>query len=179
MILYDFTCAEGHVFEAGLASSGSPAPTCRCGAESRRRPSRVNTTGASAGTPREQMPRSWRSVAGGHPDAVAYWHREASRRQKLEERHPELAGDRRPVLAHEGIFAGRPLRAGDDVAAAIAEVRGAAGAGGAGAVDASAPDFPPVSRPAAARPTVPVTTPPRPTVPRPTAPVRSTRGTPS
>ena len=29
------------------------------------------------------------------------------------ERHPELAGDRRPILAHEGPFASQPLRAGE------------------------------------------------------------------
>ena len=43
----------------------------------------------------------------------------AAKREKLEERHPELAGDRRPILAHEGIFARKPLRAGDDIAAAV------------------------------------------------------------
>jgi hypothetical protein len=37
--------------------------------------------------------------------------RTAEERRNLEERHPELAGDRRPVVAHEGHFEGAPLRA--------------------------------------------------------------------
>jgi hypothetical protein len=37
----------------------------------------------------------------------------ADARRDLEARHPELAGDRRPVLAHEGRFEHAPLRAGD------------------------------------------------------------------
>ncbi|WP_218885219.1 hypothetical protein [Kineococcus aurantiacus] len=58
---------------------------------------------------------------------MAHWRRVVEHREGLEERHPELAGDRRPVLAHEGIFAGRPLRAGDDVPAAVAAASAAAG----------------------------------------------------
>jgi hypothetical protein len=34
-------------------------------------------------------------------------------RQKLEERHPEIAGDQRPILAHEGRYEKAPLRLGD------------------------------------------------------------------
>jgi hypothetical protein len=41
--------------------------------------------------------------------------RTAERRRALEDRHPELAGDRRPVLAHEGRFESAPLRAGDPI----------------------------------------------------------------
>ncbi len=35
------------------------------------------------------------------------------RRERLAEKYPELAGDRRPVLAHEGRYATAPLLAGD------------------------------------------------------------------
>lgn len=125
MVLHDFTCAAGHVFEAGLASMTSPDPSCpACGATTRRRPSRLNVgSRASAGVPREAMPRSWEGVGRGDRQTVAHWRGIAERREKLEERHPELAGDRRPVLAHEGLFAGRPLRAGDDVTAAVTAAR--------------------------------------------------------
>jgi hypothetical protein len=37
------------------------------------------------------------------------------KRQKLEERHPEIAGDQRPILAHEGRYERAPLRLGDPV----------------------------------------------------------------
>ncbi|MGO4587584.1 zinc ribbon domain-containing protein [Paenarthrobacter sp. 2TAF44] len=121
MILYDFACQNGHHFEAGLATMASANPPCpRCGAETSRRPSRLNIGGrASAGPSREQMPRSWNAVRQGDRETIAHWHRVAERREALEERYPELAGDRRPILAHEGIFSGRPLRAGDDIATAV------------------------------------------------------------
>ena len=47
-------------------------------------------------------------------------------REKLEEKYPELGGDRRPILAHEGIFNGRPLRAGDDIGTAVKDATQAA-----------------------------------------------------
>lgn len=123
MILYDFRCEKGHLFEAGLASMFDDDPFCvECGAQTRRRPSRLNILGsAGAGPSREQMPQSWRATRGGDPETVRHWQKLAEQREKLEERHPELAGDRRPVLAHEGIFEDRPLRAGDDIGAAIAD----------------------------------------------------------
>ncbi|TNM64143.1 zinc ribbon domain-containing protein [Streptomyces sp. NP160] len=127
MVLHDFTCAQGHRFEAGLASMSSPDPACpACGSATRRRPSRLNIGGrASTGVPRERMPRSWEGVGRGDRETVAHWRAVAEEREALEERHPELAGDRRPVLAHEGVFAGRPLRAGDDVAASLAAAKAA------------------------------------------------------
>ncbi|YCK79867.1 hypothetical protein M1D89_00300 (plasmid) [Arthrobacter sp. D3-18] len=65
------------------------------------------------------MPRSWNAVRQGDRETIAHWHRLAERREALEDKYPELAGDRRPILAHEGIFSGRPLRAGDDIAEAV------------------------------------------------------------
>ncbi|XBH21224.1 zinc ribbon domain-containing protein [Jonesiaceae bacterium BS-20] len=121
MILYDFVCQTGHIFEAGVASMVSPNPPCPvCHATSSRRPSRVNFGGqAGTGISRENMPKSWRATRGGDKETVAHWHKVATEREKLEEKHPELAGDRRPVLAHEGIFAKKPLRAGDDIAKSV------------------------------------------------------------
>lgn len=122
MIIYDFGCTGGHVFEAAVAGMTAADPSCpTCGATTRRRPSRVNVTGASTGPSRDQMPRSWRAVGNGDPQTIRHWHTLAARREKLEDRHPELAGDRRPVLAHEGIFARRPLRAGEDIPTAMVE----------------------------------------------------------
>ncbi|TCN49729.1 hypothetical protein EV641_11412 [Rhodococcus sp. SMB37] len=123
MILYDFGCDNGHCFEAAVPNMNSPAPSCiACGGATRRRPTRVRMGAvASAGPSREQMPNTWRSVRGGDRETVAHWHTLARRRESLEERYPELSGDRRPVLAHEGIFADRPLRAGDDIQASVAD----------------------------------------------------------
>ncbi|MET4060329.1 putative FmdB family regulatory protein [Arthrobacter sp. UYP6] len=122
MILYDFRCPGGHRFEAGVQSMSAPNPECpRCGAATSRVPSRMNIGGvADSGPSRAQMPHSWEGIGRGHPDAVAHWRKKVERREKLEEKYPELAGDRRPILAHEGIFSGRPLRAGDDIGASVA-----------------------------------------------------------
>lgn len=121
MILYDYKCDSDHRFEAGVASMSSPSPACpACGEASRRVLTTVRTSGfASAGHSREDMPKSWKGMAGGNQDAVNYWRRSMEKREKLEERYPELGGDRRPILAHEGIFQGRPLRAGDDIGASV------------------------------------------------------------
>lgn len=121
MILYDYRCDSDHRFEAGVASMSAPAPDCPdCGQSSRRILTTVRTSGfASAGRSREEMPKSWKGMSGGDPGAVDYWRRSMEKREKLEERYPELGGDRRPILAHEGIFQGRPLRAGDDIGASV------------------------------------------------------------
>lgn len=122
MILYDLRCADGHRFEAALASMGADNPACpACDAPTSRVPAGARLHGtADAGPSREQMPRSWEAVRGGDPATVDGWRRTIEKRERLEEKHPELAGDRRPVLAHEGVFAGRPLRAGDDPATRLA-----------------------------------------------------------
>ena len=132
MILYDFACEAGHRFEAGIASMAADNPPCPgCGAATRRRPSRVQIGNrASAGPSREQMPRSWSATRQGDAETIKHWHKLATKREKLEESYPELAGDRRPVLAHEGIFSGRPLRAGDDTPTKVAEAVAAAPPGG-------------------------------------------------
>jgi len=121
VILYDFKCQQGHRFEALLASSSDDGPQCECGSEARRMPSAIRLSGrASAGTSREQMPRSWQGINKGDPETVKHWHTQMAQREKLEEKYPELGGDRRPVLAHEGIFASNPLRLGDDIPSAVA-----------------------------------------------------------
>ena len=67
--------------------------------------------------PPEAMPQTWRGTYEGNREYVTQLRRTAERRRALEDRHPELAGDRRPVLAHEGRFESAPLRAGDRIPA--------------------------------------------------------------
>ncbi|MBK8464141.1 MAG: zinc ribbon domain-containing protein [Nigerium sp.] len=122
MILYDLACASGHRFEAALESMRAENPPCECGAPTRRLLSRLNVGGAaSAGPSRDDMPNTWHGTGRGNPEVLRGWHQAMTRREKLEEKYPELAGDRRPVLAHEGVFADRPLKAGDDLAPAVSE----------------------------------------------------------
>ena len=122
MIIYDMKCQKGHRFEALLGSRMDPNPNCaQCGSATARLPSAIGLGGhASAGRSREEMPRSWQGINRGDAETVKYWHREMRQREKLEERYPEIGGDRRPVLAHEGIFAEKPLRLGDDIQTSIA-----------------------------------------------------------
>jgi hypothetical protein len=82
-------------------------------------PSRVALGGqASPGPSREQMPQTWRGTYEGNPEYVGQLRRQWQGRQKLEEKYPELQGDQRPILAHEGRFHGQPLRAGDPLPSA-------------------------------------------------------------
>ncbi|MFC7643910.1 hypothetical protein ACFQX6_26440 [Streptosporangium lutulentum] len=59
------------------------------------------------------MPQTWRGTYGADQEYVAELRRTADARRDLEERHPELAGDRRPIIAHEGRYEHAPLRAGE------------------------------------------------------------------
>ena len=47
---------------------------------------------------------------------ILHWQRTLEQRRKLEEKYPELSGDTRPVLAHEGPYAAAPLRADSSAA---------------------------------------------------------------
>lgn len=117
MILYDYQCSDcGLRFEKFVKSTDAQSVVlCACcRAEARRMPSFGTLMGsASPGPSREQMPRSWAGLNNADPSTIAGWHKLATKRDKLEEKYPELAGDRRPVLAHEGIFSAQPLRYGD------------------------------------------------------------------
>lgn len=122
MIIYDVKCAADHRSEVTLRSMFDETPACPgCGSPTWRIPAAIRLSGkADAGPSREQMPNTWQGVGRGDPETVRGWHQLMSKREKLEERYPELAGDRRPVLAHEGAFANAPLRAGDPLAAGLA-----------------------------------------------------------
>lgn len=123
MILHDFQCEQKHRFEAALPSMHAENPLCPvCATPTRKLMSALHLGNvADAGPSREQMPHSWQGIGGAHPDAVSHWRKKIEKREKLEEKYPELAGDRRPILAHEGIFSKKPLRAGDDIQKATQE----------------------------------------------------------
>ncbi|MCW2888786.1 MAG: hypothetical protein QOE54_6504 [Streptosporangiaceae bacterium] len=119
MAIYDLRCGEGHVFEV-IQSFTAPLPDCPgCGAPTVKLPTRFGIGGGGTlPPPAEAMPQTWRGTYNADPGYVKELRRTVDRRNALEERHPELAGDRRPILAHEGRYEAAPLRAGDTVPAA-------------------------------------------------------------
>ncbi|MEO3824528.1 zinc ribbon domain-containing protein [Actinomadura sp. B10D3] len=113
MPIYELRCEAGHRFEV-IQSFTAPLPACACGAATAKVPARCGLLGtASVPPPQEMMPQTWRGTREGDRAYVTELRRTAQERRALEERHPELAGDRRPVLAHEGRYEHAPLRAGD------------------------------------------------------------------
>ncbi len=115
MPTYDYRCPDGHAFEALVPiSEGDRQPCPGCGEQARKVPSRVSVGGrANPGRSMDEMPQTWRGTYHGNREYVGQLRRQWEGRQKLEEKYPELAGDRRPILAHEGRFEKAPLRAGD------------------------------------------------------------------
>ncbi|MFC7639104.1 hypothetical protein ACFQWA_25105 [Streptomyces thermogriseus] len=95
-----------------IQSFTAPLPSCpECGGETRKIPSSFATGGtATVPPPPERMPQTWKGTCYGDRDYVTTLRRTAETRQKLEGKHPELAGDRRPVVAHEGRYEAAPLR---------------------------------------------------------------------
>jgi putative FmdB family regulatory protein len=132
MPLYDYRCPHGHHFERMAPMSGGDAAACpRCGVAAAKVPSRVALGGqASPGPSREQMPQTWRGTYEGNQEYVGQLRRQWEGRAKLEEKYPELRGDQRPVLAHEGQYHDHPLRAGDAPTTLSHHDEGAAGASG-------------------------------------------------
>ncbi len=116
MPIYDLRCADGHVNEV-IQSFTAPLPACpTCGAATTKLPASFGIGGrASVPRPPERMPQTWKGTYGGDREYVTSLRREAEARQVAEEKHPEIAGDRRPVIAHEGRFESAPLRRGDPV----------------------------------------------------------------
>ena len=114
MPIYDLRCEQGHVTEV-IQSFSAPLPACpRCGDPTSKLPSRFGIGGRAHLPPSaDRMPQTWRGTYGGDREYVGELRRTAEQRRRLEERHPELAGDRRPVVAHEGRFEAAPLRRGD------------------------------------------------------------------
>ena len=120
MPLYDYCCPQGHVFEQMATIAARAQQACpACGQVGDKIPSRVTLSGrADPGPSKEQMPQTWRGTYEGNPEYVGQLRRQWGARQKLEEKYPELRGDQRPVLAHEGRYHDKPLRAGDPPASA-------------------------------------------------------------
>jgi putative FmdB family regulatory protein len=114
MAIYDLRCPQGHRFEV-IQSFSAPLPDCeRCGAPTVKVPSRPSLAGGATLPPaHDRLPQTWRGTYNGDRDYVTGLRRTAEARSRLEERNPELAGDRRPILAHEGRYEQQPLRAGD------------------------------------------------------------------
>jgi putative FmdB family regulatory protein len=114
--IYVYGCSCGLRFER-LAGFDDAAPDCpSCGGETRKVPTAVGLSGrADPGLAKDAMPQTWRGVHEGNREYVTGMRRQWERRQKLEANHPELAGDQRPILAHEGRYSAAPLRAGDAV----------------------------------------------------------------
>lgn len=121
MAIYDLRCQAGHRTEV-VQSFTAPLPVCpACGAATSKVPSSFGLAGqARLPPPPERMPQTWRGTHNGNREYVTELRRTAEQRQRLEERHPELAGDRRPIMAHEGRYENAPLRVGDTPAPAPA-----------------------------------------------------------
>jgi putative FmdB family regulatory protein len=116
MPIYVYRCECGERFER-LVGIDAPAPGCpACGGTPQKIPAGPSLLGqAGTGLAKEQMPQTWRGTYNGDRDYVTGLRRQWDQRQRLEAKHPELAGDQRPIIAHEGRFHGAPLRAGDPV----------------------------------------------------------------
>ena len=114
MPIYDLRCADGHRFEV-IQSFTAALPVCpACGSPTARVPARVGLTGTAALPPsHDRLPQTWRGTYNGNREYLNQLRSTAEARTRLEDRHPELAADRRPVLAHEGRYENVPLRSGD------------------------------------------------------------------
>ena len=137
MPIYEYRCDCGGRVEV-LAAVGAPAPTCpACRGGTRKLVSRFAVGGrADPGLSQSQMPQTWNGTYGGNSEYIAHLQRQWERRQRLEDRYPELASDRRRIVAHEGPYSVVPLRAGDP-GVSRTDGAGAEPAGGSGFVAGS------------------------------------------
>ncbi len=116
MPTYTLTCARRHRHDVLQPMDATLPPCPVCGGATSRVPAVVGLAGVASLPPRpEQMPQTWRGTYEGNREYLGELRRTAEARRRLEERHPEVAGDTRPVIAHEGRYEGTPLRAGEQV----------------------------------------------------------------
>ena len=115
MPLYDFRCGDGHLFERLLPLTETDPQQCpACGGTSVKVPSGAALLGrAQTGLSKDEMPQTWRGTYNGNREYLSTLRGQWASRQRLEAKYPEIAGDQRPILAHEGRYHGAPLRAGD------------------------------------------------------------------
>ncbi|MDQ4116621.1 MAG: zinc ribbon domain-containing protein [Actinomycetota bacterium] len=115
MPIYVFRCGCGVRFEHLASMTDSAAPACpRCGGETAKVPAGFSLGGqASPGLSKDEMPQTWKGVYNGNAEYIEKMRRTWDARRDLEEKYPEIAGDQRPILAHEGRYHNAPLRAGD------------------------------------------------------------------
>lgn len=138
MPIYVYGCADrggcGVRFER-LTTFDAPAPGCpECGGEASKVPAGFSLGGqAGTGLSMDRMPQTWRGTYEGNREYTDRLRRQWADRQRLEARYPEIAGDQRPILAHEGRYHDAPLRAGDPAPGAARSGPGAPGAGASGA----------------------------------------------
>ncbi|MCF7552962.1 zinc ribbon domain-containing protein [Pseudonocardia sp. WMMC193] len=127
MPIYVFRCECGTRFEHLTSMTSTDAPGCpRCGGATTKVPAGFSLGGqASPGLSKDEMPQTWRGVYNGNSEYIDSMRRSWDSRQKLEEKYPEIAGDQRPILAHEGRYHDAPLRAGDIQLSGTAPVPGA------------------------------------------------------
>lgn len=117
MPTYVLACEADHRFEVRQAF-GAALPDCTCGQPTRKLPTGFAVSGrASTPPPPSRMPQTWRGTHEGNREYLGELRRTAERRRSLEDRHPELRGDTRPILAHEGRYEAAPLRAVDAASA--------------------------------------------------------------
>ncbi len=121
MPIYELECSLGHRIEVIQAISMA-IPSCpSCGSEMNKLPSSFSIGKRAVLPPSpEAMPQTWKGTYDGNREYVNSLRKLVDERVKIEERYPELAGDRRPILAHEGRYESAPLRAGDPVIAGSA-----------------------------------------------------------
>jgi putative FmdB family regulatory protein len=114
MPIYVYRCDCGMLLQR-LVGMDAPAPECPgCRDTMRKIPAGFNLGGqANAGLSRDHMPQTWRGLYHGDREYVTRMQRQWDRRQQLETKYPELVGDTRPILAHEGRYHNAPLRAGE------------------------------------------------------------------
>jgi putative FmdB family regulatory protein len=117
MPIYVFKCGCGVRFEQLTPLGAVAEPACPvCGGTSRKIPAGASLGGqAATGLSKDRMPQTWRGTRNGDRDYVTHLRRQWDRRERLEAKHPEIADDQRPILAHEGRYHDVPLRAGDPV----------------------------------------------------------------
>lgn len=114
MPIYDLRCQLGHRFEV-LQSFTAELPACPvCGSLTVKLPAGCALSGVAGVPPaHDRQPQTWRGTYSGNRGYLAELRTQAEERSRLEASYPELAGDRRPVIAHEGRYEAAPLRLGD------------------------------------------------------------------